>query len=76
LTEQASVQAPARERLSTFALLALIGAASILPYVLALRLNNLLLNIVPFEWLFFAAAAGRYQAEKACFGLTAGRAIL
>ena len=36
-------------------MLALVGAASILPYAYALRLNNLLLNIVPFEWVFFAA---------------------
>jgi hypothetical protein len=55
LTEEASVRAPTKERLSTFALLALIGAASVIPYVFALWLNDLLLNIAPFEWIFFIA---------------------
>jgi hypothetical protein len=47
--------APAQERISTFRRLALIGAASLVPYACALGLKNLLLNIVPFEWAFFAA---------------------
>jgi alpha-1,6-mannosyltransferase len=55
LTEQASVATPTRERLSTLAPLALIGAASLFPYAYALSLKNLLLNIVPFEWAFFIA---------------------
>jgi alpha-1,6-mannosyltransferase len=55
LTEQASVAAPTRERISTFTRLALIGAASLFPYTYALGLKNLLLNIVPFEWAFFVA---------------------
>jgi len=55
LTEQASVAAPPKERLSTFARLALIGVASLFPYAYALGLKNLLLNIVPFEWAFFVA---------------------
>ena len=33
----------------------MIGAASLVPYACALGLKNLLLNIVPFEWIFFAA---------------------
>jgi alpha-1,6-mannosyltransferase len=55
LTEQVSVAAPTREKLSTFARLALIGVASLFPYAYALGLKNLLLNIVPFEWAFFVA---------------------
>ncbi len=55
MTGLASIAAPTKGRLSTPARLALIGAASLLPYAYALRLNNLLLHIVPFEWAFFAA---------------------
>ena len=55
MTGPASVAAPTKGHFSTPARLALIGAASLLPYAYALRLNNLLLHIVPFEWAFFAA---------------------
>ena len=55
MTEQASVAAPPREKISTVARLASIGAASLLPYAYALGLKNLLVNIVPFEWAFFVA---------------------
>jgi hypothetical protein len=44
-----------RGRLSLFALLTGLGAASLIPYGYALWLRDLRLNTIPFEWAFFAA---------------------
>lgn len=44
-----------KSRLSTFTLLAVIGTVSIILYGYALWLNDLRLNTIQFEWVFFAA---------------------
>jgi alpha-1,6-mannosyltransferase len=44
-----------RGHLSLLALLAGIGAASLIPYGYALAVGNLRLNTIPFEWAFFVA---------------------